>query len=112
MFACAGDGSGGNLAAALTVRAIAHGLRVPDKLVLAYPILNLSASPTPSRTLFMMDAILPMNMLLQVACARASERAGWLVREGGREGGSEGAREGNDRLREEGGCRQKAEQLR
>jgi len=63
-----GDSTGGNLAVATCLRAIMdepHGQRIPDAVVLAYPILNLRLAPTPSRSLFMMDSILPMNLLLQ-----------------------------------------------
>lgn len=63
-----GESVGGNLAAAMCVRAVqdrAKGVRVPDALVLAYPILNLQPGPTPSRALFMVDAVLPMNLLSQ-----------------------------------------------
>ena len=60
-----GDSTGGNLAAACTMRAIQEKVRIPDGLVLAYPILNLRLTPTPSRALHMIDAVLPMNLLLQ-----------------------------------------------
>lgn len=61
----AGDSIGGNLAVGVCLRAIEAEERTPDGLFLAYPILNLRLTPTPSRTLFMMDPILPMNVLLQ-----------------------------------------------
>ena len=59
-----GDSTGGNLAAALCMKAIMDGLRVPDAVILCCPILNLRLTPTPSRSLYMMDAVLPMNLLL------------------------------------------------
>lgn len=37
-----GDSAGGNLAMALTIRAIEMGVRIPDKIVLQYPALNLN----------------------------------------------------------------------
>lgn len=62
----AGDSIGGNLAVGVCLRSIANDdRRQPDGLMLAYPILNLQLTPTPSRTVFMMDAIVPMNVLLQ-----------------------------------------------
>ena len=60
-----GDSTGGNLAAAVCMKAIIDAIRVPDAVVLACPILNLRLTPTPSRSLYMMDAVLPMNLLLQ-----------------------------------------------
>jgi acetyl esterase/lipase len=61
----AGDSVGGNLAVGTSLRCIMEKERLPDSLLLAYPILNLKHAPTPSRALFMMDAILPMNLLNQ-----------------------------------------------
>ena len=46
------------------MKAIQDKLRVPDAVILACPILNLRLTPTPSRSLYMMDAVLPMNLLL------------------------------------------------
>ena len=59
-----GDSTGGNLAAGCCMKAIQDKLRVPDAVILACPILNLRLTPTPSRSLYMMDAVLPMNLLL------------------------------------------------
>lgn len=59
-----GDSTGGNLAAGCVMKAIQDKLRVPDAVILACPILNLRLTPTPSRSLYMMDAVLPMNLLL------------------------------------------------
>jgi len=62
----AGDSSGGNLAVGVCLRSILHeDPRRPDGLVLAYPILDLQQVASPSRTLFMSDMILPMNLLTQ-----------------------------------------------
>jgi len=60
-----GDSTGGNLAAACCMKAIIDKVRIPDAVILACPILNLRLTPTPSRSLYMMDAVLPMNLLLQ-----------------------------------------------
>lgn len=62
----AADSTGGHLAAGVCLKCIINeDAKRPSGLFLAYPILNLKLNPTPSRTLFMMDAILPMNLLLQ-----------------------------------------------
>jgi len=65
-----GDSTGGNLATGVCVRSIVNqemetDVHPPDGLFLAYPVLNLKRSMTPSRSLFMMDPIIPMNLLLQ-----------------------------------------------
>eukprot|EP00808_Paulinella_micropora_P030422 g41328.t1 len=61
-----GESVGGNLATATVMRAISsETLRIPDALILACPILNLGTEQTPSRSLFMMDAVLPLNLLNQ-----------------------------------------------
>lgn len=44
-----GESAGGNLAAALSIYCLWHGLQTPDALVLAYPALVLNPSPSPSR---------------------------------------------------------------
>lgn len=44
-----GESAGGNLAAALSIYCLWHGLPLPDALVLAYPALVLNPSPSPSR---------------------------------------------------------------
>ena len=70
-----GDSTGGNLAAAVCMKAIQDQIRIPDAVVLACPILNLRLTPTPSRSLYMMDAVLPMNLLLQCRSATHSHLA-------------------------------------
>ena len=74
-----GDSTGGNLAAAVCMKAIIDQIRIPDAVVLACPILNLRLTPTPSRSLYMMDAVLPMNLLLQCMTGdhRVLTRTGW-----------------------------------
>ena len=39
-FALAGDSAGGNFVAAVCLRAIAEGIRIPNGLLMAYPILD------------------------------------------------------------------------
>ena len=59
-----GQSAGGNLAAALCVRAALRGVpRMPEGLILAYPTLNLGHSNSPSRTLFLNDVLLPFQLL-------------------------------------------------
>jgi hormone-sensitive lipase len=60
----AGDSAGGNLAMALTLRAIHSNFRVPDGLLLGYPALNLAISAfTPSLLTSMDDFILTYSFL-------------------------------------------------
>jgi acetyl esterase len=61
----AGDSSGGNLATAVTLRCILTDIQKPDALFLAYPMLSFKSTLTPSRFLFMMDPVLPMNLPVQ-----------------------------------------------
>ena len=60
-----GDSSGCNLAVSMLIKIIVFKLRLPDLLILSSPILNLSKQPTPSRLLFMMDPLVPMNLVTQ-----------------------------------------------
>mmetsp|Transcript_23985 Transcript_23985/g.64882 ORF Transcript_23985/g.64882 Transcript_23985/m.64882 type:complete len:221 (+) Transcript_23985:2212-2874(+) len=61
-----GESAGGNLAAALAVKIVTHKLRKPDGLCLAYPCLNLSCSPGPSRIVHGFDPILPLGIMYAV----------------------------------------------
>lgn len=61
-----GESAGGNLAAALAVKLIQLKLRKPDGLCLAYPCLNLSSSPGPSRIVHSFDPILPLGIMYAV----------------------------------------------
>ena len=61
-----GESAGGNLAAALAVKLVTHKLRKPDGLCLAYPCLNLSCSPGPSRIVHGFDPILPLGIMYAV----------------------------------------------
>lgn len=58
-----GDSAGGNLACALTVRAIRDGFRVPDGLVVSYPALLLGKFFYPSLLKTLDDSMLPVGFL-------------------------------------------------
>ncbi|GAB5357340.1 hypothetical protein AAMO2058_000366400 [Amorphochlora amoebiformis] len=60
-----GESNGGGLACGVCMRAIEDEIKVPNGLVLGYPVLNLEPSLTPSRSLFMMDPVVPMNLIRQ-----------------------------------------------
>jgi hormone-sensitive lipase len=71
-----GDSAGGNLALAVTYRAIKLGYRVPDGLVLAYPAMNVNdKSFTPSLLLSIDDQIVPYSLLKFCADAYIPEGA-------------------------------------
>ncbi len=59
-----GDSAGGNLAAAVTARAIIENVRVPDGCVLAYPALHIDVKYTPSYLNVIENRILPQGILL------------------------------------------------
>eukprot|EP01117_Protostelium_nocturnum_P012276 TRINITY_DN4519_c0_g1_i1.p1 TRINITY_DN4519_c0_g1~~TRINITY_DN4519_c0_g1_i1.p1 ORF type:complete len:828 (+),score=264.47 TRINITY_DN4519_c0_g1_i1:130-2613(+) len=54
-----GDSAGGNLAAAVVVRAIIEGTRIPDGLILIYPAVYMMFVPSPSRLISAIDPLLP-----------------------------------------------------
>jgi hormone-sensitive lipase len=60
-----GDSAGGNLVTSMHVHMITNGLSIPraDFLILAYPVLDLSQSSSPSRTLSIIDPMLPFATL-------------------------------------------------
>ncbi|XP_033099091.1 hormone-sensitive lipase-like [Anneissia japonica] len=60
-----GDSAGGNLAISVAMRAASYGIRVPDGIVAAYPPLNASFSPSPSRLLCFLDPLLPFGVLMR-----------------------------------------------
>jgi len=62
-LAMVGDSAGGNLVTALTARLIMEALRVPDGLVLCYPVLSLTVAPSPSRLFTLWDPMLPRELL-------------------------------------------------
>jgi hormone-sensitive lipase len=60
-----GDSAGGNLVTSMHVHMIMNGISIPraDFLILAYPVLDLSQSSSPSRTLSIIDPMLPFATL-------------------------------------------------
>ncbi|KAL1138731.1 hypothetical protein AAG570_008793 [Ranatra chinensis] len=65
----AGDSAGANLNIGLTMKCIEYGIRLPDGLFLAYAPVVLSFAPSPSRTLCLLDPLLPFGFLLN--CSKA-----------------------------------------
>ena len=58
-----GDSAGGNLVSALTIKAITSGFRVPDALLLVYPLSNMQAEYySPSALIALEDQILPTGV--------------------------------------------------
>eukprot|EP01103_Thecamoeba_quadrilineata_P000449 TRINITY_DN10389_c0_g1_i1.p1 TRINITY_DN10389_c0_g1~~TRINITY_DN10389_c0_g1_i1.p1 ORF type:complete len:779 (+),score=145.03 TRINITY_DN10389_c0_g1_i1:98-2338(+) len=63
-FIVTGDSAGGNLTAVVALKAIEEGLRIPDGVVMSYPVTNLTRdAPFPSRILALHDPILPYAFL-------------------------------------------------
>ncbi|XP_067938062.1 hormone-sensitive lipase-like [Watersipora subatra] len=75
-IALVGDSAGGNLLFATVLRAIQDNLRLPDGLVAVYTPVYIQYIPSPSRTLSIMDALLPVGIL--TTCLEAY--AGDLIR--------------------------------
>lgn len=61
--------SGGNLAIALCLKAVAYGIRLPDGILTSYAPFNVQFLPSPSRLLCMMDPLLPVGILTQCLAA-------------------------------------------
>eukprot|EP01028_Stygiella_incarcerata_P013134 TRINITY_DN814_c0_g2_i1.p1 TRINITY_DN814_c0_g2~~TRINITY_DN814_c0_g2_i1.p1 ORF type:complete len:809 (-),score=214.35 TRINITY_DN814_c0_g2_i1:151-2577(-) len=61
----AGDSAGANLVCAVTLRCIADGFRVPDGLLLLYPVLYMGSLPSISRMLTMIDPLVYHSFLIQ-----------------------------------------------
>ena len=59
----AGDSAGGNLTAAITVRAIQDNFRVPDGLLLIYPVVDMRRVFSPSLMWSVNDRIVPFVFL-------------------------------------------------
>ncbi|CAD8175930.1 unnamed protein product [Paramecium octaurelia] len=60
-----GDSAGGNLALGIVIRAIETNQRIPDKVILQYPALNLNLQDVvPSNLKSMNDQIIPMGFLM------------------------------------------------
>jgi acetyl esterase/lipase len=68
-----GESAGGNLAAAVCVRCARTKTTMPDRLILAYPALNLNSAPSPSRALHLSDPVVPLRMLQRLAAAYMPE---------------------------------------
>lgn len=63
-FILTGDSAGGNLAAAVTMKAIMDEIQLPNGVLLSYPALNLNSDAfLPSRILSVVDGILPYAFL-------------------------------------------------
>ena len=58
-----GDSAGGNLLLATMLRAIEDGIRLPDGIVPIYTPTYIQFIPSPSRSLSVMDALLPVGVL-------------------------------------------------
>lgn len=58
-----GDSAGGNLLFATMLHAIQDGIRLPDGIVAIYTPVYIQYIPSPSRTLSIMDALLPVGIL-------------------------------------------------
>ncbi|CAL8247495.1 unnamed protein product [Lota lota] len=67
----AGDSAGGNLSVTTSMRAAAHGVRMPNGIVAAYPATLLTAYASPSRLLTLMDPLLPLSVLSRCLAAYA-----------------------------------------
>ena len=73
-FVCvAGDSAGANLAVAMTLKAIDHGIRIPDGIVSAYGPFLIRYSVSPSRLLSVMDPILHHGILIKCLGAYAGQ---------------------------------------
>ena len=59
-----GDSAGGNLAVAVALRCIRDGIRGPDGIVIAYPVLCVASQMSPSRLISLMDPVLPYGVLI------------------------------------------------
>lgn len=68
-----GDSAGGNLCITVSMRAISHGVRIPDGIVAAYPATLLTSDASPSRLLTLIDPLLPLSVLYKCINAYAGE---------------------------------------
>ncbi|XP_051520090.1 hormone-sensitive lipase-like isoform X3 [Myxocyprinus asiaticus] len=67
----AGDSAGGNLCITVSMRAMSHGVRIPDGIVAAYPATLLTTDSSPSRLLTLIDPLLPLSVLYKCIDAYA-----------------------------------------
>uniref|UniRef100_A0A9J8A8V4 Hormone-sensitive lipase n=1 Tax=Cyprinus carpio carpio TaxID=630221 RepID=A0A9J8A8V4_CYPCA len=68
-----GESAGGNLCITVSMRAMSHGVRVPDGIVAAYPATLLTTDASPSRLLTLIDPLLPLSVLYKCIDAYAGE---------------------------------------
>uniref|UniRef100_A0A9J8A9Q4 Hormone-sensitive lipase n=1 Tax=Cyprinus carpio carpio TaxID=630221 RepID=A0A9J8A9Q4_CYPCA len=66
-----GESAGGNLCITVSMRAMSHGVRVPDGIVAAYPATLLTTDASPSRLLTLIDPLLPLSVLYKCIDAYA-----------------------------------------
>lgn len=59
----AGDSAGGNLCCAITSLAIKHGVRIPDGMFLAYPVMDLKMKYSPSHAYGLNDYLLSHTVM-------------------------------------------------
>ncbi|XP_053493714.1 lipase, hormone-sensitive a isoform X1 [Ictalurus furcatus] len=59
----AGDSAGGNLCITVSLKAMSHGVRIPDGIMAAYPATLLTTDASPSRFLTLIDPVLPLSVL-------------------------------------------------
>ncbi|KAK3508375.1 hypothetical protein QTP70_025790, partial [Hemibagrus guttatus] len=59
----AGDSAGGNLCITVSMKAMSHGVRIPDGIMAAYPATLLTTDASPSRFLTLIDPVLPLSVL-------------------------------------------------
>ncbi|XP_076864108.1 lipase, hormone-sensitive a [Brachyhypopomus gauderio] len=65
----AGDSAGGNLCITVSMKAMSHGVRVPDGIMAAYPATLLTTDASPSRLLTLIDPVLPLSVLYKCITA-------------------------------------------
>uniref|UniRef100_A0A8C1BH15 Hormone-sensitive lipase n=1 Tax=Cyprinus carpio carpio TaxID=630221 RepID=A0A8C1BH15_CYPCA len=68
-----GESAGGNLCITVSMRAMSHGVRVPDGIVAAYPATLLTTDASPSRLLTLIDPLLPLSVLYKCIDAYAGD---------------------------------------
>ncbi|KAL3885275.1 hypothetical protein ACJMK2_025359 [Sinanodonta woodiana] len=65
----AGDSAGGNLALSTALMAVNYGIRIPDGIMVAYPVVLVQYTPSPARLLSMIDPLLPVGILTRCLAA-------------------------------------------
>ncbi|KAL7981013.1 hypothetical protein Chor_005247 [Crotalus horridus] len=69
----AGDSAGGNLCITVSMRAAAFGIKMPDGIMVAYPVTLLEIAASPSRLLALLDPLLPLSVLCKCLSAYAEQ---------------------------------------